>query len=239
MLDLATDDKAPRDRRAAGREEPTITTSRASSRAWSAELPARRERACASSSSARAAARRSWRRRTAARHDVGAESIGLNIVLPHEQAPNPYVTPSLSHAVPLFRAAQDALPAPRARAGGVPGRVRDVRRAVRAADADPDRQDQADPGAAVRPRILGAGGQFRGAGRGRRGVASATSASSPTSRPPTRRGRWCSASTRSARSRRRAVSPACWEERGASAARARSTGCAGPSTTASRQSPPR
>ena len=28
--------------------------------------------------------------------DVGAESIGLNIVLPHEQAPNPYVTPGLS-----------------------------------------------------------------------------------------------------------------------------------------------
>ena len=28
--------------------------------------------------------------------DAGAESIGLNIVLPHEQAPNPYVTPSLS-----------------------------------------------------------------------------------------------------------------------------------------------
>ncbi|VVT25185.1 Lysine decarboxylase [Sphingomonas sp. EC-HK361] len=28
--------------------------------------------------------------------DVHAESLGLNIVLPHEQAPNPYVTPSLS-----------------------------------------------------------------------------------------------------------------------------------------------
>jgi hypothetical protein len=28
-------------------------------------------------------------------HDVGAESIGHNIVLPHEQAPNPYITPEL------------------------------------------------------------------------------------------------------------------------------------------------
>jgi uncharacterized protein (TIGR00730 family) len=28
-------------------------------------------------------------------HDVGAPSIGLNIVLPHEQAPNPYITPEL------------------------------------------------------------------------------------------------------------------------------------------------
>jgi hypothetical protein len=28
-------------------------------------------------------------------HDVGARSIGLNIVLPHEQAPNVYITPEL------------------------------------------------------------------------------------------------------------------------------------------------
>ncbi|MFM9853663.1 MAG: TIGR00730 family Rossman fold protein [Sphingomonadaceae bacterium] len=34
--------------------------------------------------------------------DVGAESIGLNIVLPHEQAPNAYVTPRLSFQFHYF-----------------------------------------------------------------------------------------------------------------------------------------
>lgn len=34
--------------------------------------------------------------------DVGAESIGLNIVLPHEQVPNPYVTPELSFQFHYF-----------------------------------------------------------------------------------------------------------------------------------------
>jgi uncharacterized protein (TIGR00730 family) len=34
--------------------------------------------------------------------DVGEESIGLNIVLPHEQLPNPYVTPDLSFQFHYF-----------------------------------------------------------------------------------------------------------------------------------------
>ena len=34
--------------------------------------------------------------------DAGEESVGLNIVLPHEQLPNPYVTPRLSFQFHYF-----------------------------------------------------------------------------------------------------------------------------------------
>lgn len=35
-------------------------------------------------------------------HDVGAASIGLNILLPHEQTPNPYLTPELNFSFRYF-----------------------------------------------------------------------------------------------------------------------------------------
>ena len=54
------------------------------------------------SSSARAAGRRSWKPPTAARSTKGATTIGLNIVLPHEQLPNRYVTPELSFQFHYF-----------------------------------------------------------------------------------------------------------------------------------------
>ena len=89
--------------------------------------------------------------------EAGGKSIGLNIVLPHEQAPNPYITPELCFQFHYFGAAQDALPDALDRAGVLPRRLRHAGRDVRGADADADRQVPAPTGAAVRPRLLDAG----------------------------------------------------------------------------------
>ena len=35
-------------------------------------------------------------------HEMGAPSVGLNIALPHEQHPNPYITPNLSFKFHYF-----------------------------------------------------------------------------------------------------------------------------------------
>jgi len=35
-------------------------------------------------------------------HEMGALSVGLNIALPHEQSPNPYITPQLSFKFHYF-----------------------------------------------------------------------------------------------------------------------------------------
>ena len=35
-------------------------------------------------------------------HDAGALNIGMNIVLPHEQLPNPYITPDLNFQFHYF-----------------------------------------------------------------------------------------------------------------------------------------
>jgi hypothetical protein len=87
--------------------------------------------------------------------ESGGKSIGLNIVLPHEQAAQPVHHAGAVLPVPLLRAAQDALPDARRGAGVLPRRLRHARRAVRGHDADPDRQVAPAPDPAVRRAISG------------------------------------------------------------------------------------
>lgn len=84
-------------------------------------------------------------------HDAGAPTVGLNITLPHEQYPNPYLTPGLCFRLHYFaiRKLHFLL---RAGAGGFPRGLRHPRRTVRDADARADAQDRA---AARDPRRAG------------------------------------------------------------------------------------
>ena len=60
--------------------------------------------------------------------DAGGRTIGLNIGLPHEQRPNPYITRGAVVRVSLFLHAQALVRASRAGAGGVSRRLRHARR---------------------------------------------------------------------------------------------------------------
>ena len=87
-------------------------------------------------------------------YEVGGKSIGLNIVLPHEQEPNPYITPELCFQFHYFALRKMHFLMRAMALVVLPRRLRHARRAVRGADADADRQvaGAADP--AVRPRVL-------------------------------------------------------------------------------------
>ena len=88
--------------------------------------------------------------------DVHAKSIGLNIHLPMEQMPNPYITPELCFQFHYFaiRKLHFLL---RAKALVVfPGRVRHAGRVVRRLGLAADGADAGHSHHHVRPRILGA-----------------------------------------------------------------------------------
>ncbi len=86
--------------------------------------------------------------------EAGAKSVGLNIVLPHEQYPNPYLTPELCFRFHYFalRKLHFLLRAKATRR--VPRRVWHPRRTVRGADPDPDPKNQADARCAGRRGLL-------------------------------------------------------------------------------------
>jgi hypothetical protein len=75
--------------------------------------------------------------------EAGGVSIGLNIVLPHEQAPNEYVTPELCFNFHYFGIRKMHFLMRAKAIVGLPRRLRHARRTVRVADADPDRPHEA------------------------------------------------------------------------------------------------
>ncbi len=83
----------------------------------------------------------------------GGLSVGFNIELPHEQDSNPYL--DISYTFEHFYARKVCFVKPAEGFVIFARRLRDARRAVRGADADPDRDGAALPGRALRHRVLG------------------------------------------------------------------------------------
>ena len=72
--------------------------------------------------------------------EVGGKSVGLNIVLSHEQVPNRYITPELCFQFHYFALRKMHFLMRAIALVCFPGRLRHARRAVRGADAGADRQ---------------------------------------------------------------------------------------------------
>ena len=97
--------------------------------------------------------------------DAGGRTIGLNIGLPHEQRPNPYITPELGFEFHYFFMRKLWF-AHLARAHRrLPRRLRHARRAVRDPDAlrRPRKLERPIPIAALRLELLAGDRQLRGA----------------------------------------------------------------------------
>ncbi len=99
--------------------------------------------------------------------EAGGQSIGLNIVLPHEQAPNAYVTPDLCFNFHYF-AIRKMHFLMRARAVCIfPGGFGTLDEMFESLTLIQTGRMKRDPLPAVRPRLLGQGHQLERAGRGR------------------------------------------------------------------------
>jgi predicted Rossmann-fold nucleotide-binding protein len=99
--------------------------------------------------------------------EVGAQSVGLNINLPHEQYPNPYITPELCFRFHYFALRKMHFLLRAKALVAFPGWFWDAGRAVRSLDPGADAQDQAGSDRAGGRRVLEPSHRRRVSGRRR------------------------------------------------------------------------